>query len=104
MGLNLKFCCDGVEILSSVPDDEAKHKRILEGEKNHDVQTFSSPTSSGAKRNEAEGEKSLRQEENKHRNDFVTKSPQIISLTGGKDNNWNNATENKGTGLFTNHL
>ncbi|KAL2572039.1 hypothetical protein AAZV13_17G043700 [Glycine max] len=83
------------QIPSSVPDDEVKHKRILEGEKNHNVQTFSSPTTSGAKKNEAEGEKSLKQEENKHRNDSVTKSPQISSLTGGKDNNWNNATESK---------
>ncbi|KAH1201098.1 Protein trichome birefringence-like 16 [Glycine max] len=75
------------QIPSSVPDDEVKHKRILEGEKNHNVQTFSSPTTSGAKKMKPRGRK--------HRNDSVTKSPQISSLTGGKDNNWNNATESK---------
>ncbi|TKY54409.1 trichome birefringence 16 [Spatholobus suberectus] len=86
------------QIPSSVSDEEAIHERILEGGKNHSIQTFSSPTTSGAKKNEAEGEKSLKQEEHKHRNDFVTNSPQaeISSVIGGKDNNnWNNATESK---------
>ncbi|XP_061361581.1 protein trichome birefringence-like 16 [Gastrolobium bilobum] len=80
------------QILSSVSDEEAKHERILEAGKNHDVQTFSRPTTSEAKRNEAEREKTSKQEQRK---DFVTNSPQKLSLIGGKDNIWNNTTENK---------
>ncbi|KAK7388273.1 hypothetical protein VNO78_23086 [Psophocarpus tetragonolobus] len=91
---NTRTISDTKKIPSSVSDDEAKHKRILEDEKNHDVQTSSGPTTSGAKRNEAEGEKSLKQED-KHKNDFVTNSSPISSLTNGKDNNRNNPTESK---------
>lgn len=101
-GLNLIFDYDGVEILSCVSDEEAKHERILEAGKKHDVQTFSSPTTSDAKKNAAEGEKTSKLEE--HKNDFVMNAPQRNSLIGRNDNDWNNATESKGTGLFAYHL
>lgn len=93
MGIKSKFHFDGVEISSSVSNEEAKNKTKLEGGKNHGTQTFSSPTS-GPKKNEAEGGESLKQEEHKHRKDFVTNSPQ--------ENSWNNATESKGLSLFAN--
>lgn len=73
------------KIPSSMSDEEAKPESILEGGKNHGVQTFSSS---------GEVEKSLKQEEHKHRKDFVTNSPQISSLTGAKDE-LNNVTESK---------
>ncbi|KAJ1418806.1 PMR5 N-terminal domain [Sesbania bispinosa] len=81
------------QILSSVSDEGAKQERILEAGKSHGVQTSSSPTTSVAKRNEAKGEKTSKQEE--HRKDFVMNSPQRSSVIGGQDNNWNNGTENK---------
>lgn len=101
-GITLIFHCDHVEILSNVSDEEAKHERILETGEGHNVQTLSSPKTSEAKRNEAKGEKISRRKENKK--DSAMNSPQRSSLIGGKDNNWNNATENKGTGLFAYHL
>ncbi|XP_027331480.1 protein trichome birefringence-like 16 isoform X2 [Abrus precatorius] len=83
-----------VESLSSPSDDEAKHKRILEGGKNHDIQTFSSPTTSEAKKNKVEREKTLKQE-HKPWEDFVMNSPQRNSSIGGKDNNGNSVVESK---------
>ncbi|KAE9609931.1 putative PMR5 domain, PC-Esterase [Lupinus albus] len=81
------------EILSSVSDEEPKHERILEAGKNHGIRTFPTPTTSDAKRNEAEGKKTSKLKE--HREAFVKNSPQRSSSTGRKDNNWNNATEIK---------
>lgn len=76
-GLNFVFHYNCVEFLSSVSDEEATTE---------------------AKRNE-EGGKTSNQEE--HEPDFVIDSPQRSSLISGKDdNNWNNATENKGTRVF----
>lgn len=95
-GINL-FDCGGVEILSSVSDEETKHEGVLEAGKSHGVQTSSSLTTSEAKSNEAKGEKNSKQEEPKI--DLVTNNPQKSSIPVRKES-WNNATENKGTHNF----
>jgi len=84
--------------------EEAKDKGISEGGENHDVQTFSSPIISDTTKNEAKEEKTSKQEKHEYRNDSVTNSPQTSSSIVGKDDNWNNSTESKGTGLLANHL
>ncbi|KAL2338796.1 hypothetical protein Fmac_013242 [Flemingia macrophylla] len=82
------------QIPSTGSHEEVKPESTSEGGKNHEAQSFSNPTTSGAIRNEAEGQKSMKREEHKHRKDSVTNSPEIISLTSGEDK-LNNATENK---------
>jgi len=94
------FHCAGVEILSSVSDEETKHEGVLEAGKSHGVQTSSSLTTSEAKSNEAKGEKNSIQEEPKI--DLVTNIPQKSSIPVRKES-WNNATENKGTNIFAYH-
>jgi len=85
--------------------EEVNDKRISEGGENHDVQTISSPIISGVTKNEAKEEKTLKQkEEHEHINGSVTNSPQTSSSIFGKDDNWNNSTKSKGTGLLANHL
>lgn len=89
--------CDGVEIPSSVSNEETKHEKILEAGKSHGIQTSSNLTTFEAKSNEAKGENNSKQEQPKI--DLITNIPQISSLPVTKES-WNNATENNGTFLL----
>lgn len=79
-------------------DEDTKHERVVENGKSHGAQTSFSLTTSEAERNEAKGEKNSEQEQ--PQKDLIKNTPPISPLTVGKDNDWNNASENKGTSLI----
>lgn len=61
-------------------DEDAKHERVV------------------GNGNEAKGEKNSKPKQ--PQKDLIKNTPPISPLTVGKDNNWNNASENKGTSLI----
>ncbi|KAL4397478.1 hypothetical protein S245_002005 [Arachis hypogaea] len=78
---------------SNVSDEEVEHDRISEAGKNHAIQTFPNPTAHKTERNEAQAERTSKQEENiKHP---ANEDPQRSSLISGEDKNSNKATESK---------
>ena len=91
----MSFNYDGIEILSSLSNEEAQDRR--ETGEFHDVPTLFSLTKTEAERNEANEEKTLEQEELII--DSVMDSPQNGFLISDA-NKWNNAIENEGNKIF----